>query len=207
MYLSKLTLNPVPACKQVLRDLASPYELHRTIMRAFPGRQDGGPGRVLFRLETTRPDDPPVVLVQSDKKPDWTPLRELSGYLVSGETKDFELSLHPGHTLRFRLRANPTVKRDGKRHGLLRYEQQCRWLVGKGERHGFRPTDFLAKRQTQMVTHKTSGQGKRTRQAHLIVDFEGVLKVEDPDRFVAAIRSGIGPAKAYGCGLMSVAKA
>ena len=81
------------------------------------------------------------------------------------------------------------------------------WLIGKGERHGFCPTDFLARRQTRLVSHKTSGQKKRIRQAHLIVDFEGTLKVEDPDQFVAAIRSGIGPAKAYGCGLMSVAKA
>jgi CRISPR-associated protein Cas6/Cse3/CasE subtype I-E len=36
--------------------------------------------------------------------------------------------------------------------------------------------------------------------------FEGVLIVRDVDRFVRAIESGIGPAKAYGFGLLSIAR-
>ena len=34
MILSKLNLNTI--CSQVKKDIANPYELHRTIMRAFP---------------------------------------------------------------------------------------------------------------------------------------------------------------------------
>lgn len=34
--------------------------------------------------------------------------------------------------------------------------------------------------------------------------FEGRLEVTDVERFRDAIRSGIGPAKAYGCGLLSL---
>ncbi|MCI0421919.1 MAG: type I-E CRISPR-associated protein Cas6/Cse3/CasE [Acidobacteria bacterium] len=36
------------------------------------------------------------------------------------------------------------------------------------------------------------------------LDFEGVLLVTEPDRFLRALLSGIGPAKAFGCGLMLV---
>jgi CRISPR system Cascade subunit CasE len=35
--------------------------------------------------------------------------------------------------------------------------------------------------------------------------FEGALTVTDAGRFVAALSQGIGRAKAYGCGLLTVA--
>lgn len=37
--------------------------------------------------------------------------------------------------------------------------------------------------------------------------YEGILEVADPERFATAVRQGIGPAKAYGYGLLSVAPA
>jgi CRISPR system Cascade subunit CasE len=37
------------------------------------------------------------------------------------------------------------------------------------------------------------------------VRFEGRLRILDLDRFRAAIATGIGPGKAYGCGLLSIA--
>lgn len=39
------------------------------------------------------------------------------------------------------------------------------------------------------------------------VDFCGELEVTDPDRFLLAVRSGIGPAKAFGFGLLTLKKA
>jgi CRISPR system Cascade subunit CasE len=38
------------------------------------------------------------------------------------------------------------------------------------------------------------------------VDFEGILEVTDPEEFAAAVTAGIGPAKAFGFGLLSVAR-
>jgi CRISPR system Cascade subunit CasE len=37
------------------------------------------------------------------------------------------------------------------------------------------------------------------------VRFEGVLEVRDADRFREALANGIGPGKAYGFGLLSIA--
>jgi len=39
------------------------------------------------------------------------------------------------------------------------------------------------------------------------VVFDGVLTVDDADVFLALIRKGIGPAKSFGCGMMSLAPA
>ena len=36
------------------------------------------------------------------------------------------------------------------------------------------------------------------------LDFEGELRVTDPEAFLSALSNGIGPAKAFGCGLMLV---
>jgi CRISPR-associated protein Cas6/Cse3/CasE subtype I-E len=38
-----------------------------------------------------------------------------------------------------------------------------------------------------------------------IVQFDGYLQVIDPDKLLTALRQGIGPAKAFGCGLLSLA--
>jgi CRISPR system Cascade subunit CasE len=37
-----------------------------------------------------------------------------------------------------------------------------------------------------------------------VVDFGGVLKVQDPPRFLVAVASGFGRARAFGCGLMLI---
>jgi CRISPR system Cascade subunit CasE len=204
MHLSKLILNPSPAARQVLRDLASPYEMHRTILRAFPSHDDGGPGRVLFRLEPPTPDQPPVVLVQSDKPPKWDALDALPGYLLSAEVKQFDPGLPTGRKLRFRLRANPTVKRDGKRHGLLDDQAQFAWLIRKGQASGFHPMDFTVRRSGNLTSRRSSDDGP-SRQTHLAVDYEGILEVTDAEAFTKALAAGIGPAKAFGFGLLSIA--
>ena len=40
-----------------------------------------------------------------------------------------------------------------------------------------------------------------------VVDFEGVLTVTNPEQFLSALTVGFGRAKAYGCGLMLIARA
>jgi len=209
MYLSKLVLNPRPGCRAVLRDLASPYEMHRTLMRAFPDAGHGGPGRVLFRLEPQRPGHPPVVLVQSAKRPDWSALRQIPGYLACPPaSKQVDPPLYAGQRLRFRLRANPTVKRDGKRRALVREEDQQGWLLRKAAAAGFRPVGFLAARRLRLTSQKAEADtGRQHRATHLAVDYEGVLEVTDALAFRHALAAGIGPAKGFGFGLLSIAPA
>lgn len=204
MFLSKLTLGSVLECASLRRDIASPYEMHRTISRAFPSRQDGGCGRVLFRLEPPAEDQPQVVLVQSDKPPDWHPLLAIPGYLRLCDSKSLDVSFRAGQRLRFRLRANPTVKRKiddkSKRVGLRSHQEQAEWLERKASEGGFKPLDFTARRVLRTVS-----RNKAASHTHQSVDFEGILEVTDPEAFRQTLASGIGPAKGFGFGLLSVA--
>lgn len=203
MFLSKLVLNP--RNREARRDLSNPYELHRTLSRAFAPDAESTPARFLWRLESTGGWQQPIVLVQSATQGNWTPLNTLSGYL-QGDVQDkaFEPDpwLVPGGTLRFRLLANPTVTREGKRWGLHNEEDQLGWLMRQGKRHGFTPTQAL-------VSASSMQQGRKAQ--HMLsvlgVTFDGYLQVQDPVALLSALQNGVGPAKSLGCGLLTVARA
>jgi CRISPR system Cascade subunit CasE len=55
------------------------------------------------------------------------------------------------------------------------------------------------------ATAATAERPARSRISFEGLTFEGILEVADPDRFAAAVRTGVGPAKAYGYGLLSIA--
>ena len=211
MYLSRLILNL--RHRQVRTDLARPYEFHRTLLRAFPDHLAAGEERLLFRLETDPRRAEPVALVQSQLLPAWEqlPADYLADALddVNPAVKSYDLALQAGRTLSFRLVANPTKRlsrslskglEKSKRVGLYKQEEQLDWLARKGEQHGFR------------VLAATVGRQDRSEDSShqitlLSVQFDGLLGVTEPDRLTAAVMDGIGSAKAFGCGLLSLAPA
>jgi len=202
MYLSRITFPLADAGAQRL--LAEPYEMHRVLMAAFPENAE----RVLYRVEpVSRGHSRAVVLVQSLDPPDWL----ATSMPPSAETdaKEFDVAFRAGQALRFRLRANPTARRkiDGgersKRVGLTTEDDQRAWLARKGERDGFRPDSVVLIDEGQIKAVKPNGRTLTFRS----VRFEGALEVTDPDRFREALQSGIGTAKAFGFGLLSVARA
>ncbi len=215
MYLSRLILNPRQ--RPVQRELANVYELHRTLMSAFP--DDLPPSeRVLFRVDTDPRTGVPALLVQSHTRPDWSHLQERERFLLpeanwppnifsNPAVKAFELDFAPGQILTFRLRANPTVKREGSRHGLYKEEEQREWLARKGERNGFRPQRITVIQEGDQLSWKPRKDGGKRKLTHFAVRFEGLLEVTDPDKLWDALQSGVGPAKSFGFGLLSLAPA
>lgn len=214
MYLSQLILNP--RSRQVRSEVSQPYEMHRTLMRAFPSENQGGPGRVLFRLDN--PAQPAQeglkLLVQSDQEPDWAWLEGVPHYLLPGLNpnpayKPFEPVFQPGQQLYFRLRANPTIKRkfpgqdQSKRIGLYKEEEQRDWLAGKAEHGGF------ALLSVAIISEgKVDGTTKERHNLNLLaVRFDGMLQVTDPAKFLETVQQGIGSGKGLGFGLLSLARA
>jgi CRISPR system Cascade subunit CasE len=207
MYLSRLVLDPLS--RQVQRELQEPYEMHRTLMHAFAAVREES--SVLFRVDAHRRTGVPAVLVQSKEQPHWNFLHRMGRYLfvASNETnnpacKSCDPKFTTGQLLAFRLHANPTFKRHGKRLAWLRERDQLNWLTRKGDEAGFRLIQALA----QPIGMNTA----RKRDAHtnhdlswFAVRFEGILQVTDPQPFHQALLQGIGPAKAFGCGLLSLA--
>ncbi|PJK08196.1 type I-E CRISPR-associated protein Cas6/Cse3/CasE [Lysobacteraceae bacterium NML120232] len=206
MYLTRLLLDPRSA--QVRRDLGSPYEMHRTLVRAFVAEDGQTPPRFLWRLEPQMLwGSPPVVLVQSGHRADWGVLQALRSYLkTEPETKQLDaVQLFPnGQRCRFRLLANPTVSRAGKRLGLVGDDAQLAWLGRQGQRCGF--TLESAQVTASDVLHVRKARADKDPISLQRVCFEGVLRVADAVQLKDALVSGIGPGKAFGCGLLSLAR-
>ncbi|MEX8518938.1 MAG: type I-E CRISPR-associated protein Cas6/Cse3/CasE [Leptothrix sp. (in: b-proteobacteria)] len=202
MYLSRLRLNP--ADPRARRDLADAYEMHRTLARVYAPDAEQPPARFLWRQERNAngwPDG--TVLVQAASPGRWTELDALPGYLQTLEADkpvDLAALVQLGRRYRFRLQANPTVTREGKRHGLVREEEQLDWLSRQGQRAGF---EVLA--AVRGASERLSARQGRQRMTVQSVWFDGVLHVTDPDALRAVLTQGLGHAKALGLGLLSLA--
>lgn len=200
MHLTRLLLDPRSA--QARRDLADPYEMHRTLARVFAKDDRHAPPRFLWRFESSGAWSDPVVLVQSAHAADWSRLDSVLGYLQRpADTKvvSMERLLQPAARYRFRLLANPTVTRDGKRHGLVTEDTQLGWLARQGERCGFRVDAALV--TSSDVLNSSKGGSRISLQRTC---FEGVLQLLDVDKMAVVLQDGIGPGKAFGCGLLSL---
>ena len=210
MYLTQLTLNP--RNRRVHKQIAEPYEMHRSIMRAFPEHLDRAQERVLFRLDAPRGGGPPVLLVQSLAQPDWSCVGNegFTRYLVATNqpnpwVKQVEIQLKSGQVLAFRLRANPTIKRRGKRLGLYRDEEQMGWLARKAEQGGFRILSAHSCNE-KIVGGIVRRESRKDHLRLLSVQFDGLLQVVDAERVRRTVEGGIGSGKAFGLGLLSLAR-
>jgi len=212
MYLSKLIVNQDNRTGAWM--FSDAYETHKTIWRGLPDSNNGGPGRVLFRTELMDKGRSLVILVQSDVRPNWQPLLE-DGVFRDAQCKEVRINSHNGQLLRFRIRANPTAKRivdetkrdeDGRpkraRVGLFGDEKQLGWLNRKAQENGFHIVDCEIK-DKQNVDSAKKRNTKTIR--HLGVTFDGILEVTDPQTFSQALENGIGSAKGFGFGLLSIA--
>jgi CRISPR system Cascade subunit CasE len=218
MYLSRVMLNDRKRATQ--RALASPQIIHGAVESSF-SRNGHVPAsarkRLLWRVDYVA--DKCCLLLLSEDRPDLTSLVWQFGYpdlQPHGETKVYDSfleRLRNGQRWQFRLRANPvrSSAREadertgrGKVFAHVTREQQKQWLMKRAEGYGFavKPEEFTVV-HTEWKTFR-----KATRGQHQVVlrtaTFEGVLSITDVERFRLALVGGIGRAKAYGCGLMTI---
>jgi CRISPR system Cascade subunit CasE len=137
--------------------------------------------------------------------------------------------LKAGTMLNFRLRANPTrkietksaadgMRRNGKRVELRTEDDQTKWLARKAAAGGFEIVSVRAapaipnvriteeaKRSGSRPEPGASADRSASRVTFASVLFEGLLRVTDPDKFRLTLEQGLGSAKAYGFGLLSIA--
>lgn len=213
MYLSRLQLNPTS--RSLWRNVVDqPYRLHQLIMQGFPNGVDREDANVLHRLDQTHHGL--MLLVQSNIQPNWQSLDP--DLLLPSDPFDplpnpaiqslADLELQNGRILTFRLRANPTIKKvrrnesgnrlNSNRVPLVHEVKQLEWLEEKAKQSGFR----LLEANINPEGKQTDYRKKLTIYTILI---NGRLQITDYNKFVTAVRTGIGPAKAFGCGLLSLA--
>jgi CRISPR system Cascade subunit CasE len=143
------------------------------------------------------------------------------------ESKGYEPKINLGMQLVFLLRANPIrAKRDNdnKQHRhdvimeakallrkrgehkslpLLLQEEGSNWLLSRAERCGFNVKPGFLRVDGYQQHHFTKGKDNK-QVSFSTLDFNGALIVTDPNLFLETLFKGIGPAKAFGCGLMLV---
>jgi CRISPR system Cascade subunit CasE len=212
LYLSRISLNPL--FSEALQLAASPTKIHERLAPVFGGNHPQTQNRVLFRV-----DEGPVVLVQSELLPDWDLFERKPRLLRSDpETKEMELNLAVEQRMGFRLLARPSArpsgdfghKENGKRKPGPRRtcrtdEERINWLSRKGRDSGFM-VETVGLTNVVLDSIKWRGAPREKGSTFAAVQFDGVLVVTDPDKLKEAVRNGIGPQKAYGFGLLSLAR-
>lgn len=220
-YLTRMEINP--RRRAARRYLGSPQVMHAAVESAFPAATAGD--RRLWRVD--RSGEAVWLYVLSATKPDLTHVLEDIGRPATGswETKDYQPfldRLDDGQLWEFRLTANPTHSgrksadsTDTQRFGHLTVAYQEQWLAKRLEEWGARaeasdgddessPSFSLMDREVLRFSHGRSGT--RSQVTLTRASYEGVLEITDADKLRAALVNGMGHAKAYGCGLMTLAR-
>ena len=205
MYLTRMELDL--SRRDTMRALQAPNLFHGAIERSFPGPR----ARRLWRVDALKGAQ--YLLILSGEEPD---LSEACRQFGTGgwETLPYEALLERttvGTQWHFRLTANPTVSRkeEGDARGTVyahitaRHQEQ--WLLDRAAGNGFelRRGAFLPVGSRWYRFRKQKGGAVVSL---LSVTYEGHLTVKDAERFRAALTGGIGRGKAYGMGLMTVAR-
>ncbi len=219
MYFSKITVVADQPEKAMPLLKAGEYALHQWLWKLFP--KDAEAKRdFLFRDDAEKRW--PVFYLLSARAPD------VAHPLLRVESKPFHPQLAAGETLSFSLRANPTHTRktdsenskkrkrddvvmhlkhlykksnpgDMPSEAELVQEAGEQWIIRQGARHGF---EVLTVRADNYRQPRLGGKGKDIHFSTL--DFTGLLRISEPEAFAQALYQGIGPAKAFGCGLLLV---
>jgi CRISPR system Cascade subunit CasE len=210
MFLTKLTLDPTAHRPQrLLRDT---QQLHAAISASFPG---GGGGRVLWRIEPPRGGDI-VILVASPRGPDDAELWERITTPNRVATRPYRKLLdriEKGNHYKFRATLNPIRTHNGHHTPIVDRQAQTGWMARKLASNGATvlahsadlDSDEPDLQITSTVHDRFTRRGSTGHIELLKVTFEGSLEVSDPDALRRSLCNGVGRAKGYGCGLITLA--
>lgn len=171
-------------------DAKSPQFQHRTAMELFEETQAEKPREafgVLFRLEKPS-GQAPYFLIQSKVCPQHAP--------AGVEIKEFSVpQFEVGDVVTFKLSVNAIIR--GARVTPVPLEDMDEWVANK-------LSGGLG--DVAIITH-TRDTNRDSKMAIQVDVVEGFAVVTDPEALTQMIVKGVGRAKSYGCGLLSVAKA
>ncbi|MCK6095593.1 type I-E CRISPR-associated protein Cas6/Cse3/CasE [Micrococcus sp. EYE_162] len=223
--LTRMALNPATRGGRKL--LSNRQAMHAAVMSAFsPDAHDDMDGRILWRID--HDGHRHVLYMVSPVQPDLIHVVEQAGWL--GQSWDavsydhFLGRLARGQRWGFRLTANPVraVARKDARSKVVPHvtpAQQVGWLNERAAGWGFslatpdgsgNPEEsggdhvLVSQRHDDRFGRVDGDVGRRRRVTLRIAQFDGVLEVTDAAVLRGALLSGMGRAKGYGCGLMTL---
>ena len=225
MYMSRLTLLPDKAGPNALVQITAGggYRIHQLIWGLFEAVDDKRP--FLYRQE--RRAGLPRIMLLSDQ----APVDDKGIWLI--ECKPFDPQLAAGERLAFSIRLNPVVKKRDEQHRQHRHDlvmEQKKRLAREGVPRCRWPaqTELARRAGVQWLTQRADTGGFQLHQDELVaeeyrqhrlrkpgkspihfstLDCSGLLTVTDPELLMQTLKSGLGPAKGFGCGLLLVRRA
>jgi len=223
MYFSKAELDrTIVDPGSLYRILRSSYETHQQLWRLF---SHGKPDSRDFLYRKEEAEGWPRFYIVSRRQP----LDEQGMWDIL--TKNYNPLLHDGQRLRFSLRANCIrAKRDenGRQHrhdvvmeaksklmrenipkdewpskSVLIADAGYLWLSERAGRNGF-TVDRREVTVDGYLQQRFCRNGGKRAISITMMDFNGILTVADSALFLNALFEGVGPAKAFGCGLLLI---
>jgi CRISPR system Cascade subunit CasE len=220
MHLTRFRINTTRRGARKL--LSSPQAMHAAVLSGFARPEDHtrADARTLWRVDQHL-DRQVTLYILSPGQPDLTHLVEQAGWPTTEtwQTRPYQPFLdilEAGQQRAFRLTANPTRSGrktanapDTQRFGAVTVAQQAEWLRSRGEQYGFsiarqadgNPNLVIHRRQTRAFTRN---RGERP-VTLVTATYDGVLAIDKVESFRTILTTGIGHAKAYGCGLITLA--
>ena len=201
MYFSKWLLN---SGKPI-----DPYQLHKIIWQLFPDKADEERS-FLFRVEKAEQRCAQQILLQSACPPQAVS----DELLLLKEPKEIHFEIKSSRRYRFMLCANPTKrindkdekeKNQGKvRVPIIDEAEIVAWL--KRQFEGSAEIEAVELAQKNPIHFHKNKKGEVHLGKIQTVTFLGILTVTDSELLIGKITGGIGPAKSFGCGLLTLAK-
>lgn len=225
MFLTKIELDPTRRLAR--KYLGSPQVMHAVVQKAAGDEHGEGTGRTLWRVDRTPAGT--ALFLMTPSLPDCSQLAEEAG-AAGTEPRSLDYSpflerIRRDQVWAFRLAANPSysVPRGpgvrGKKVGHVTVEQQRQWFLDRASQNGFElvPTAdegdgtsegllMVVRRERPVFGRQRPNSTVRDRVTISRTVYEGVLRVTNPDELRYVLISGLGRSKAYGCGLMTLAR-
>jgi len=199
----------------MLKRVQQPNIIHGILSAAFPGKRSEKTNESLWRVDSV--EDRKELLIVSVSSPELKLIVEKIG---ADDERNKTLDYAPflgriknGQTWNFRLCANPVEHKKknpsdkrGKIYALRSVLEQLQWLDKQGFEHGFSVKGCSIINDEWRI-FKAGKNGEKNAVRIRAITFEGLLSITNAEVFRLALTRGIGRGKAYGCGLLTIARA
>ena len=208
LYLSQISFQSNPETYRFLGESNFTYKAHQLVSLAQS--ENAKDGRILWRLESAK-NKLPKLLVQTDFAPDFGRLTgsEFSSFVEKPQVKKFKLNTTTGQLYGFKARVNPTMRefvknlpkgKRGPRVPIVENSELATWILRKEESCGFKLVHSQIDAEDPLIFKKPKGQSVTLNSICL----SGKLIVTNATLFHETMRNGLGSAKGFGFGMISL---
>jgi CRISPR system Cascade subunit CasE len=175
-------------------------------MKGFPQVDDSNAretAKVLYRVMMN--DSIITIYIQSEGKPDLSKYEVLTPTVCkTQDISSLKEKLITGSTWKINLLAVPSKKvlREGKNSNrifLTKADDRNEWLKRQGEKGGWKIDSIYEKSEQTCCGWKTTDKFRFN-----TIEFSGIIVIENQEKFWRTFQTGVGPEKAYGCGMFII---